>query len=153
MGVDLSRGATLALGGIGVRGVTNIGALMACDQLGLEVKGLRATGISTVIAAYYALGGDPQELIPRLRAFFEAHRRELWGLEAYGGFAPARGQGQGVRSLLLMSAVELGYGEAAEGGVPQEQYRPAIFLDDGDRFALWGKLAEVGVTWALLPPP
>jgi len=90
MPVDLSSGVTLALGGIGLKGVANIGMLKACGELGIEVKGLRATGITAVIAAHSALGRDPVGLLPRFTGFLQAHRPELWGLEAYGGFAPRR---------------------------------------------------------------
>ena len=83
-------GFTLALGGIGLKGIANAGVLHEARELKVPVKGLRASGISAVIAAYFALGKDPLDLLPKLIAFFREHRRELWGLEAYGGIPPSR---------------------------------------------------------------
>lgn len=88
--MELESGITLALGGIGLKGIASAGVLHEARELKISVTGLRATGISAVIAAYFALGKDPLDLLPRLISFFREHRRELWGLEAYGGFAPAR---------------------------------------------------------------
>lgn len=90
MPVDPSGGVTLALGGIGLRGIANIGVLRACVDMGLRINGLRVTGVSSVVAARFALERDLEALIPLFVAFFREHRRELWGLEAYGGLVPDR---------------------------------------------------------------
>jgi len=87
---EFESAITLALGGIGLKGIANAGVLHEAREMGVPVKGLRASGVSAVIAAYFALGKDPLELLPRFLAFFREHRRELWGLEAYGGMAPSR---------------------------------------------------------------
>jgi len=73
-----------------VRGLASIGVLQALMERGIGVRKIVATGLSAVAGAYFALGRDPAELVPRFASFFKEKRRFLWGLEQLGGLP--RGQ-------------------------------------------------------------
>jgi len=85
------EGITLVLGGLGVRGAANIGVLQALDGR-IKIKKIVATGISSVIGAHFARGGDLGELAERFVHFFTENHRYLWGLERLGGLPPSRGR-------------------------------------------------------------
>jgi len=78
-------GITLALGGIGIRGALNIGLLQALAETDVPIKRIVATGLSAMIGAYFALGHDPSELVPRITQFFEANHSSMWEVELLGG--------------------------------------------------------------------
>lgn len=80
-----NNGITLALGGVGTRGVLNIGLLQAITERKIPIKRIVATGISAMIGAYFALGRDPSEVILRIIQFFETNRRLMWQVEQLGG--------------------------------------------------------------------
>jgi len=85
------EGITLVLGGLGVRGAANIGVLQALDGR-IKIKKIVATGISSVIGAHFAWGGDLEELAERFVHFFTENHRYLWGLERLGGLPLSRGR-------------------------------------------------------------
>jgi len=92
----MASGITLVLGGVGLRGVANIGALKAIDKQGVKIERIVATGISAVIAAHFGLGGDLDRLAERFGRFFSENDRYLWGLEHVSGIprgATRRGLG------------------------------------------------------------
>jgi len=78
-------GITLALGGIGMRGALNIGLLQAVAEANIPVKRIVATGISAIIGAQFALGGDLGEVLLRITQFFEENSRSMWEVEQLGG--------------------------------------------------------------------
>jgi NTE family protein len=81
----MGEGVTLVLGGVGIRGVANIGCLHALRNHGVRIDRIVATGISAVIAAQFALDGDIDQLADRFARFFSKNHRYLWGLEHVGG--------------------------------------------------------------------
>ncbi len=99
MNHEASEGAiTLALGGIGIRGVLNIGLLQALAEADIPIKRIVATGISAMIAAHFALGRDPAEVLPRITRFFEDNRRSMWGIEQLDGLTTG-GRRAAARSM------------------------------------------------------
>jgi len=103
-------GVTLALGGIGIRGALNIGLLQAITAARIPIKQVVATGISAMIGAYYALGRDPSEVLPRIIQFFEENHRLMWQVEQLGGLTAgekrmaARSMSYFLRENLFCSA-------------------------------------------------
>jgi len=86
------EGITLVLGGLGVRGAANIGVLQILREQRVKIKKIVATGISSIIGAHFARGGDLEELTERFVHFFTENHRYLWGLERLGGLPPSRGR-------------------------------------------------------------
>ncbi len=78
-------GITLVLGGIGIRGIANIGVLEILRARGVPIKRIVATGINAVIAAHFGLGKDLGFLSERFVSFFSDNHRYLWGLERLSG--------------------------------------------------------------------
>jgi len=103
-------GVTLALGGIGIRGALNIGLLQAITAAKIPIKQVVATGISAMIGAYYALGRDPGEVLPRIIQFFKENHRLMWQVEQLGGLTAgekrmaARSMSYFLRENLFCSA-------------------------------------------------
>lgn len=83
----MDRGMTLVLGGVGVRGVANIGVLQVLRERSVPIRRIVATGLSSLIAAHFSLGGDLDMLERELVAFFTANHRYLWGMERYSGLS------------------------------------------------------------------
>lgn len=79
------NGITLVLGGIGIRGVANIGVLEVLRAHEIPIKRIVATGINAVIAAHFGLGRDLGFLSERFAGFFSENHRYLWGLERLSG--------------------------------------------------------------------
>ncbi len=79
------NGITLVLGGIGIRGVANIGVLEVLRSRGVLIRRIVATGINAVIAAHFGLGRDLDLLSERFVDFFSENHRYLWGLERLSG--------------------------------------------------------------------
>ncbi len=76
---------TLVLGGLGLRGVANIGCLQALHDRGAKIDRIVSTGIGGVIAVQFALGRDPAQLIDRFARFFSENDSHLWGLHHVSG--------------------------------------------------------------------
>jgi len=55
----MPKSVTLVLGGIGARGTASIGVLQSMREHKIKVKRIVASGISSIIAAQFALGRDP----------------------------------------------------------------------------------------------
>jgi len=81
----MDNGITLVLGGIGVRGIANIGVLKVLRTREVRVKRIVATGINAIIGAHFGLGRDLDELADRIGRFFSNNHRYLWGLERLSG--------------------------------------------------------------------
>ena len=81
----MRSGITLVLGGIGVKGVANVGTLQALLKNKTKIKRIVAAGLSAVAAAQFALGRDLNLLTDHLVRFFTEHQRQLWGLERFSG--------------------------------------------------------------------
>ncbi len=82
---DMNNGITLVLGGVGVRGIANIGVLQVLRDHQVPIKKIVTTGINSVIAAHYGLGRDLEELSERFARFFIDNDRYLWGMERLSG--------------------------------------------------------------------
>jgi NTE family protein len=76
---------TLVLGGMGVKGVASIGILEALDSQKIKIKKIYAAGASALVAGYYAMGKNPEELTDRFVNFFDSNDKLLWGLEQMSG--------------------------------------------------------------------
>jgi NTE family protein len=83
----MPEGITLVLGGVGVRGVANIGVLQVLREQNVPIRRIVTTGLSALIAAHFSLGGDLDGLQEDLVAFFTANHRYLWGMERYSGLS------------------------------------------------------------------
>lgn len=81
---------TLVLGGIGVKGIANIGVFEALSNQDVKVNRIIAAGTSALVAVQHALGKQPEELIGLLVNFFENNHRFLWGLEQMSGLFQTR---------------------------------------------------------------
>jgi len=81
---------TLVLGGIGVKGIANIGVFQALSNHDVKVKKIIAAGTSALVAVQYALKNQPEELTGLLVNFFENNHRSLWGLEQMSGLFQGR---------------------------------------------------------------
>ena len=81
----MADGITLVLGGVGVRGIANIGVLKVLRDHQVPIKKIVTTGINAIIAAHYGLGRDLDELSERFAQFFTENHRYLWGMEQLGG--------------------------------------------------------------------
>jgi NTE family protein len=82
----MSKSITLVLGGIGARGTASIGVLQSMQEHKIKVKRIVASGISSIIAAQFALGRDPQLLTEYFVQFFAKYQHQLWGLAQLEGF-------------------------------------------------------------------
>ncbi len=58
-----ARAITIALGGGGARGLAHIGVLRAFHELGIPVDVIGGTSMGSIIAAQYAMGLSPKEMI------------------------------------------------------------------------------------------
>ena len=81
----MHKGITLVLGGIGIKGVANIGTLRAVREHKVKIKRIVASGISALAAAQFALGRDLELLTDQLIPFFTEHQRQLWVLDRLSG--------------------------------------------------------------------
>jgi len=81
----LTEPITLVLGGMGVKGVASIGILEALDSQKIKIKKIYAAGASALVAGYYAMGKNPEELTDRFVNFFDSNDKLLWGLEQMSG--------------------------------------------------------------------
>jgi NTE family protein len=82
----MTKSVTLVLGGIGARGTASIGVLQSMREHKIKVKRIVASGISSIIAAQFALGRDPQLLTEYFVQFFAKYQQKLWGLAQLEGF-------------------------------------------------------------------
>jgi NTE family protein len=82
----MSKSLTLVLGGMGARGTASIGVLQSMREHKVKVKRIVASGISSIIAAQFALGRDPQLLTEYFVQFFAKYQQKLWGLAQLEGF-------------------------------------------------------------------
>jgi len=89
---------TLVLGGVGVKGVANIGVLQSLHNHGIKIKKIIAAGISVPISVQFALGEAPDLLTEGFTSFFVENNRFLWGLEQTTGLLMNR-QPQAAGSL------------------------------------------------------
>ena len=78
-------GVTVVLGGVGIRGIANIGVLKVLREQKVPIKRIVATGVNAVIAAHFGLGRDLDSLTERFTAFFAENHRYMWGLERLSG--------------------------------------------------------------------
>lgn len=76
---------TLVLGGMGVKGVASIGIFQALNSRNIKVKRIFAAGASALVAGYYAMGRNPDELTDRFVNFFDSNDKSLWGMEQMSG--------------------------------------------------------------------
>jgi len=76
---------TLILGGMGVKGVANIGALRSLREHNVGVERIVASGTSALIAAQFALGRDLESLTDYFVQFFVKNQWHLWGLAQLSG--------------------------------------------------------------------
>lgn len=81
----MDKAITLVLGGIGVKGIANIGVLKALSARDVRIKKIYAAGASAPVAVQYALGKKPAELTKILADFFVDNHKYLWGLEQMSG--------------------------------------------------------------------
>lgn len=81
----MSKAVTVAMGGMGVKGVASIGVLQSLDKHGIEIKGIVASGVSGLVCGQYALGKDLNLLTDEFVNFFEQNHKYLWGLEQLSG--------------------------------------------------------------------
>ncbi len=81
----MNSGITLVLGGVGVRGIANIGVLQVLRDHQIPIKKIVTTGINSVIAAHYGLGRDLEGLSDQFAQFFADNDRYLWGMERLSG--------------------------------------------------------------------
>jgi len=81
----MSRGITLVLGGLGVKGAANIGTLQSLREHKVKINKIVASGLSSLVGAQFALGKDLEVLTDHFVHFFTGNDRYLWGLEEFGG--------------------------------------------------------------------
>ncbi len=64
------RAVALALGGGGARAFAHIGVIRALEEAGIEIDAVGGTSLGSMIAAEYAMGWGPEELVARNRKTF-----------------------------------------------------------------------------------
>lgn len=85
-----TEAVTLILGGMGVKGVANIGALISLQEHNIPVKRIVASGTSALVAAQFALGRDLEPLVDYFLKFFTKNQWHLWGLAQLSGLRAYR---------------------------------------------------------------
>jgi NTE family protein len=80
-----TKAVTLALGGLGVKGVASIGIFQALHTHNIDVKKIYAAGASSLVAGQYAMGKSPDELTDLFVQFFDSNHNALWGMEQISG--------------------------------------------------------------------
>jgi len=73
------------LGGLGLKGVANIGILQSLRKHNVRIDKIVTSGMSSVVGAQFALGRDLDVLTEHLVRFFDDNERYLWGLEQFSG--------------------------------------------------------------------
>lgn len=68
------RAVGLVLGGGGARGFAHIGAIRAIEEAGISIQTIGGTSQGALIAAQYALGQTPAEMLETNRALFQDFR-------------------------------------------------------------------------------
>ena len=53
----------LALAGGGIRGAAHIGVIQALEENGISLYGIGGTSIGSMVAALYAMGCSPEEML------------------------------------------------------------------------------------------
>ena len=86
----MSKGITLVLGGLGVKGIANIGTLQSLCNHQVKIDKVVASGISSLIGSQFALGRNLDLLIENFIRFFDENERYLWGLEQLSGLTRKR---------------------------------------------------------------
>ena len=86
----MAKGITLVLGGLGVKGIANIGVLQALVEHRVKIKRIVAAGIGTLVGAQFALGRELEPLTEYFVRFFTENDRYLWGLEQFAGVVRSR---------------------------------------------------------------
>ncbi len=86
----MNKEATLVIGGLGLKGLANIGVLQAISESDIPIKRIVASGISSIIGAQFALGRDMNLLTDELVSFFAENDRYLWGLQRLSGMPRRR---------------------------------------------------------------
>ncbi len=86
----MNEGVTLVLGGLGIKGISNIGTLQALSNHDMPIRKIVASGISSMAATQFALGRDMDSLTAHLARFFTENHRSLWGLERLSGMPRGR---------------------------------------------------------------
>ena len=81
----MARGIVLVLGGLGLKGVANIGILQSLRKHNVRIDKIVTSGMSSVVGAQFALGRDLDVLTEHLVRFFDDNERYLWGLEQFSG--------------------------------------------------------------------
>lgn len=130
----MNDGITLVLGGVGIRGIANIGVLKVLRAHGVQIKRIIATGINAVIAAHYGLGRNLDELSERFTWFFTANDRYLWGMERLSGI-PHRAVRRAAGSIDYFLRQRL----FCEMNLKRVSILPGEFVDEHLR-ALFGEL-------------
>lgn len=67
---------SVALGGGGARGIAHLGVLLALEEYGYRVRAIAGTSAGGIIAAIYAAGYSPAEILAR---FIEVDQSALYG--------------------------------------------------------------------------
>ncbi len=62
----------VALGGGGLKGVAHIGALKALEELGVHIDYLSGTSSGSIMAAFYAMGLTPDEMIKYTKEYYKS---------------------------------------------------------------------------------
>ena len=62
----------VALGGGGLKGVAHIGALEALEELGVKIDFLSGTSSGSIMAAFYAIGLTPEEMIKYTKEYYKS---------------------------------------------------------------------------------
>jgi NTE family protein len=86
----MSKGITLVLGGLGVKGIANIGVLQALVEHKVNIKRIVAAGIGTLVGAQFALGRELEPMTEYFVRFFTENDHYLWGLEQFAGVVRSR---------------------------------------------------------------
>jgi NTE family protein len=81
----MHSGIVLVLGGLGLRGVANIGCLQALRAQNVKIERIVATGIGAIIAVQFALDHDLDQVADRFVRFFMQNHQYLWGLHHVSG--------------------------------------------------------------------
>ena len=86
----MAKGVILVIGGLGVKGVANIGTLQSLHEHNVRIDKIVASGVSSIIAAQFALGRDLGLLTEHFVRFFTENERYLWGVEQLCGIVRRR---------------------------------------------------------------
>lgn len=73
---------SLALGGGGAKGIAHLGVLRCLEENGFKVRAIAGTSVGGIVAAIYAAGYSPQEILAR---FQQVDQSRLYGRQSGDG--------------------------------------------------------------------